>query len=183
MFKQIGVLAIVFCCVTALQTQAQYYREGNRSTAEENDKVSLGIGAGFDYGGIGANVLVYPHNNLGFFAAGGYALAGFGYNVGVKARLTASSKFHPYLTAMYGYNTSIVVSNATQFNKIFYGTTFGFGVDFRSRSNRYFTLGLLIPVRGSDVDNYMNQMKSMGVSFSNSLPPVGLSIGYRFVLQ
>jgi len=114
---------------------------------------------------------------------GGYAIAGFGYNVGAKVRLTSNARFHPYATAMYGYNTAIAVTNASQLNKIFYGTIFGAGIDFRSRSRAYFTAAVLVPVRGSDVDDYMNRLKSMGIGFSNSLPPIGISLGYRFVLE
>lgn len=174
------MLAVVICAL-AHQTCAQYYQK--QETRAESDKVSLGVGLGFDYGGVGINGLVYPQKNLGVFIGGGYALAGFGYNVGLKARLTSNARFHPYATAMYGYNTAIAVTNATQLSKIFYGPSFGAGVDFRSRSRAYFTAALLVPIRGSDVDDYMNHLKSMGVAFTNSLPAVGVSLGYRFVLE
>lgn len=174
---------MVALMVSALahQLTAQYYQK--RETRVENDKVSFGVGLGFDYGGVGVSGLVYPHNNLGVFVGGGYALAGFGYNVGLKARLTKSARIHPYFTAMYGYNTAIAVTNATQLSKIFYGPSFGAGVDIRSRSRGYWSVALLVPIRGSDVDDYMNHLKSMGVSFASSLPPVGFSVGYRFVLE
>ena len=180
MTKQIGIVALLVCAV-AHQSFAQYYQKPDART--ENDKVSLGIGLGFDYGGVGVSGLVYPHNNIGVFVGGGYAIAGFGYNAGVKARLTKNARFHPYFTAMYGYNTAIAVTNASQLSKIFYGPSFGAGVDFRSKSHGYWTAALLVPIRGSDVDDYMNHLKSTGVSFANSLPPVGFSLGYRFVLE
>lgn len=143
----------------------------------------MGLGLGLDYGGIGANFLVYPQKNIGIFAGGGYAIAGFGYNVGTKIRITSASKVQTYVTAMYGYNTAIYVTNATQHNKIFYGVSPGFGIDLRTKPNRYFSFAILVPVRGSDVDDYINTLKGYGVALESSLPPIGISVGYRFVLE
>jgi hypothetical protein len=162
----------------------------NRSYSQISfDKTSLGIGLGMDYGGIGGSLLFYPQRNFGLFAGGGYALAGFGYNVGAKLRFisaTTTSKLSLYLIGMYGYNAAIAVTNATQYSKFFYGPTFGFGFDLRSRpeSKGYLTLALLIPIRSSDVKDYIDYLKnSRGVDFKNSLIPVGISIGYRFILN
>ena len=161
-----------------LQAKAQ-----DQST--EIDRVAFGIGLGFDYGGIGGNILAYPQKNIGLFASGGYALAGFGYNTGVKFRfgVKSSSKIHPYLIGMYGYNAAIAVSNATQYNKLFYGSSFGFGIDHYSRrGDKYLSFALLVPVRGPEADNYINSLQKSGIRFSNSLVPIGLSIGYHFAI-
>ncbi len=88
------------------------------------DKFTFGIGGGLDYGGFGGNLLLYPQKNFGLFVGGGYALAGFGFNAGAKIRYIKdeqASKFTPYFMGMYGYNAAIAVTDATEFNKLFYG--------------------------------------------------------------
>jgi hypothetical protein len=151
------------------------------------DKTSFGLGAGFDFGGIGANLLVYPTENVGLFGGMGYAIAGVGFNAGAKFRLI--SKKHdadPYALVMYGYNAAIGVKNASNYNKLFYGPTFGFGFDLRSKRNTrsYWSMALLIPIRSSEVNDYMDDLKNNhGVEFKNELPPIGISIGYRFIVN
>jgi hypothetical protein len=151
------------------------------------DKLSLGLGMGLDYGGFGANFVYYPSKNLGLFAGAGYAIEGLGVNAGVKVRFNAeqANKIKPYLTAMYGYNAVIVVKNGSEYDKMFYGPTVGAGIDFRLRPGRsgYWTLGLLIPIRGSNVTNYIDDLKNNhGIDFKNELSPIGISFGYRFVI-
>jgi hypothetical protein len=103
----------------ALQLQAQSKNSSYKKDGGDVDQVAIGVGLGFDFGGIGGNFLVYPQENIGLFAGGGYTPAGFGYNVGAKFRFAtkSSSRFHPYLTGTYGYNAAIAVSNAAQYNK------------------------------------------------------------------
>jgi hypothetical protein len=87
---------------------------------------------------------------------------------------------------MYGYNTAIDVVNATQYNKLYYGPTFGLGLDFRFRhySNGYWTFAILVPVRNSDPSNYMNNLQNNdNISFSNGLSSVDVSVGYNIILS
>jgi hypothetical protein len=153
------------------------------------DKATIGIGAGMDYGGIGGNILYYPQNNIGLFAGLGYNFNGIGYNVGTKIRLINAkhpTKASPYVMGMYGYNTVIAVQNLSKFNKVFYGPSFGLGLDYKSsKSNdHYWTFALLFPIRGTEVDNYIADLKNNhGVVFKNNLSPVAFSIGYRIILD
>ena len=143
-----------------------------------------GFGLGMDYGGYGLKAISFPHPNIGLFAGGGYNLEGFGYNAGLKLRLAFKKRFVktiPYLTGMYGFNTVIKIENADYLNKVFYGLTLGGGFDFRSgrTSSTYFSVGILFPVRGEEVDRYMNELIYYhNVKFKGSLPPIGLSIGF-----
>ena len=128
------------------------------------DMVNFGPGIGFDYGGFGANIMVYPQKNIGIFFGGGYALAGFGYNAGVKLRLSPDkgNSVIPFLTAMYGYNAAVVIADNTQYNKLFYGPTVGVGIDIRSKkpsSKGYLSLALMIPLRSSDAQNVHGHVK------------------------
>src|SRR5579872_6137572 len=181
------VLFVLFLCI-GLSSNAQ----NKLSIPSDHDMGALGLGLGFDYGGIGMNFTVYPQKNIGIFAGGGYALAGFGYNLGLKFRLNPDNRFIPFAMIMYGYNTAIAVSdggggfgyNSGNLNKLFYGPTAGVGIDIKSRrAAGYWSFALTIPFRGQDANNYMNELEANnGVSFSNKPSPVGLSIGYRFIL-
>ncbi|MGC4023180.1 MAG: hypothetical protein QM734_15175 [Cyclobacteriaceae bacterium] len=148
------------------------------------ERFSFGPGLGLDNGGIGVNATIYATKNLGFFIGGGYVIAGTGYNSGIKIRMTDNPRTKPYISAMYGYNAAIAISNNTSYNKIFYGPSIGFGVDrIRQGKPGYWTYGIIIPFRGTEVDNYINYLKSQGVQTNNSLTPITLSVGYRFVIK
>ena len=158
------------------------------STEIKTDKLSLGLGIGLDYGGFGANLVFYPSTHFGLFIGGGYALNGLGVNGGVKYRFISSrptARINPFLVAMYGYNTAIIVKDATEYNKTFYGATVGIGIDLRQKPYRrgYWTFAILVPIRGSEVNDYIDHLESShGIKFENALMPIGLSIGYRLVL-
>jgi hypothetical protein len=155
--------------------------------ASDPDKFSMGIGVGLDYGGIGLNYTLYPQENIGIFGGVGYALAGLGYNFGVKLR-TNPSRATPFVMFMYGYNAAVVVTNApfgSNFNKLFYGPSAAIGVDLKSRKGGgYWSLAMTIPFRSPDVNNYIDDLTTNdNVSFSNKPSPVGFSIGYKFILD
>jgi hypothetical protein len=153
------------------------------------DLASFGLGIGIDYGGIGGSFLFYPQKNIGLFLSGGYAFVGFGYNVGIKLRYAEkmnTSKILPYLSFMYGYNAVIKVKNGEDLNKMFYGPSIALGIDahFRRKSTGYWTFELIIPFRGTQVDDYTSELeKNHGVVFENKLPPLMISVGHRFTFN
>jgi hypothetical protein len=152
---------------------------------EKENMVSLGIGLGMDHGGVGLNLAVYPEKHIGLFAGMGYAIIAPGFNAGLKLRLF-SDGVTPFVSAMYGYNAVISVQNASQHNKMFYGITYGIGVDMRvnPEKNGFFSFGLLIPIRDKAVDKYMDDLqKKHNVSFKSGLLPIGLSFSYRFIIK
>jgi hypothetical protein len=184
MKKTVFLILTLFCVIT----------NGSKATNGLNsnnsiDHTSISIGVGMDHGGFGGKFLVYPQNNFGLFVGAGYAIAGFGINCGFKVRLInekKQSKISPYLIGMYGYNAAIAVTNADQYNKLFYGPTFGIGLDFRPNpeSIGYWSFALLLPIRSSEVNNYIDDLKNNhGVEFKNGLVPIGISFGYRFILN
>jgi hypothetical protein len=160
---------------------ASYQFKKETETSSNFRNMSIGLGLGFDYGGIGTNIIFYPRNNVGVFAGVGYALAGFGYNAGVKIRKHNIDKVSPYVTAMYGYNAAIVVLNASTFDKLFYGPSIGIGLDTKHRETRssYWSFGVNIPIRSSEVNKYIDDLKTRGIKFDNTLLPVAFTIGYR----
>lgn len=153
------------------------------------DKTSIGLGLGLDYGGFGGNLLYYPQKNIGLFCGIGYNLVKVGFNLGIKSRIPlGSSTNHISLSAlaMYGYNAVIKVEDHKELNKVFYGFTLGAGVDLRPWrfSDDYMTLAILVPFRGSEVRDYIDNLKyAYSVVFENELFPVAISIGYRIVFE
>jgi hypothetical protein len=157
-------------------------------STERVEKSTIGFGMGLDHGGFGVNVVVYPGRILGIFGGLGYAYAGTGYNAGLKLKLAGvnhKSHSYAYLLGMYGYNTAIAVYNAKQYNKFFYGPSFGFGVDLRQKWEKrgYITIALIIPVRKSAVKDYYDLMQKRGVEFTNRLSPFTFAIGYHIIMN
>ena len=134
-------LLIFLLCLLFVSTSI---RVSGQQVAEPPPHTYLGLGLGQDFGGIGFRVDVLPEDHISLFAGLGYALAGFGYNVGAHARLLPGHKVCPYVTAMYGYTAVITVKNASQYDKIYYGPTFGAGLEVREKlhpaQRRYMTL-------------------------------------------
>jgi hypothetical protein len=179
-------LYFLFCFVILTN---QLNAQESTSVPVPYDKVSIGAGFGQDYGGIGVNLAVYPLKSIGIFGGLGYNLVGAGYNVGAKLRLVSSkptAKVTPFALGMYGYNAVIRVSGASQFNKVFYGPTFGAGIDFKSypRSKILYSFALMVPIRSSEVDEYMDDLTTNHyVEFTSDLIPVTFSIGFKYILK
>ena len=158
-------------------------------TDPTTEKLNLGVGIGFDYGTIGANLLFYTQKNIGIFAGGGYNLMGFSYNAGLKGRffVNETAAVVPFVTAMYGNNSTVIVKNMTNLNKAFYGPTFGAGVDWYVGGGimkYYLSIALNVPVRGDEPEEYRTYLKNNhGVEFQNEFLPIGVSVGYRFRLK
>lgn len=152
-----------------------------------NDRITLGLGFGNDYGNIGANILFYAHKNFGIFAGIGYAIAGPGSTIGIKMRLLSqktNSGIIPYALAMYGYNTGIWIIGEGRYNKLFYGPTFGLGFDYKSKvlKKYYLSFSLQVPVKNQKYQNYKDDLiKNHGIEFQYSLP-FDLSLGFRFII-
>jgi hypothetical protein len=183
--KIILTLFFVFPFYTAVILNSQ----DSISVNPEIDKISFGVGVGLDHGGFGGNFMFCPTKRVGLFVGAGYAVAGPGLNAGIKLRFIPkkpSEQISAFLLLMYGYNAAIVVKNALKYNKFFYGPSLGFGLDLRLKPPKrvYWSFALLIPVRSSEVDQYIDDLKTKnGVEFKNDLSPLGFSFGYRFILN
>jgi hypothetical protein len=180
-------LKIAFLVILILGTFISKAQE-TKVAYSELDKATLGFGLGLDYGGFGGNFVYYPVPKVGLFVGVGYPLAGLGYNFGAKFRFVSKNptKVNAYLIGMYGYNAAIYIADNEEYNKLFYGPTFGFGIDTRYYPKKagYWSFALLIPIRSAEVDKYMDDLKNNhNIEFKNSLIPVGFSVGYRIVLD
>lgn len=155
--------------------------QGAPKEQARHPEIYAGLGLGLDYGGVGANLLIYPIENVGVFTGVGYAIAGTGINGGLKLRFNSKNPYRRFFaTAMYGYNTAIYVTNNSSLDRLFYGPSVGLGMDRRLRSgNSAFSIQLIVPFRGDDQSNYVSSLKSMGVTFNNFLFPVLFSVGWK----
>lgn len=162
----------------ALVCQAQDYYE-LPSEEEEISYVNIGVGLGLSYGGIGARLSAFPIEHFGVFGAVGFNLHKAGYNVGGIVRVLPKKMFCPVNMGMYGYNGVIVVAGVDQYNKTYYGPSFGGGTEIRFKNNTYLNVELLIPVRSKawydDVDALMN---NPSIEITEPLP-ITFSIGYH----
>ena len=180
--RMVCLLCFVFITI-------QLNAQENAAAPVKTDKISVGLGYGQDYGGLGVNLIAYPLRNIGVFGGVGYNIVGAGYNIGLKFRLISSkptAKVTPCALAMYGYNAVIKVTGASDLNKVFYGPTFGVGIDYKSysRSKIFYSFALMVPIRGEEVDEYIDDLKTNhNVEFNNELFPVTFSLGLKYILK
>jgi hypothetical protein len=159
----------------------------HRNDKSSWDKVCIGAGLGMDYGGIGLHTAVFPVRYVGVFGGFGYALAGAGYNAGVKIRgnfRKDPGRTSPYLVAMYGYTAAIRNEGAVG-DRMFYGYSLGLGVDIFNRSGKgYWSLAFIYPFRSDEVYDYITYMQQYkGMSYPGMIAPVTISIGYKLVIH
>ncbi|HMC96488.1 MAG TPA: hypothetical protein VKG92_02460 [Flavobacteriales bacterium] len=134
-------------------------------------KLFLGLGLGLDHGGAGLRLDGRITRHVGLFAGVGAAFSAVGFNAGVHGRILPTSRLCPYVTAMYGFNAE---ASGFEENKLYYGPSFGAGVEWRSRDKaNFFRIGALIPVRSEEAQE---------VSESADFPfwPVLPTFGWHF---
>jgi hypothetical protein len=165
------LLFILVCLAFAANSQSA---DGTESNA------NVGFGIGVDYGGFGGRITYLPSPKFGLFAGLGYNLAGAGFNAGGMLRFSPEKRVVPCLYAMYGYNAVLKITGSIEVNKIYYGPSFGGGIQIKSKGNpkNFWNVELLIPVRPSEFEDDQNYYKSIGVEMNDVLP-VSFSLGYH----
>lgn len=151
---------------------------------ESRTKVHFGIGAGLDYGGFGGRVEARPFPHLGGFLGFGYNLHKLGYNIGLRGYYPSGRRVEPFLTAMWGYNAVILIQNARQYSKTYYGPTAGGGIDVRvGRDKNKFSFGMLLPIRNEEfaADHY-RLLHDGNVKVEQDVLPFAFSAGFNFIL-
>ncbi len=146
----------------------------------------FGFGIGQEYGAIGIRAEYLPTKYIGIFAGAGYALIDPAFNVGVSAKLIPGKKFCPTVTAMYGYNGVIKLTDrygSTQSSsKIYYGPTIGAGgeLNIDKYHGHKLSISALAPLRNSAFQKDYNELKDAGYKFRPDIVPVTFSIGVNF---
>lgn len=168
---------------TTTQTTSQSLDDNGREV------VSLGVGLGFDYCGIGVGATVYPQKNIGIFANGGIFAAGPSYMVGLKGRYVTNSIVDPYLTVAYGYSGSVAVSDEDDHideskSKIFYRMNIGFGADFHFTNTFCLSAGITTNRAVRAIEDYREELENKGYDFGNSfILPIGFSVGLKWRIR
>ena len=109
----------------------------------------------------------------------------FGWNVGIKTLFIAKTSqhaFRPFLKAMYGCNSVIVVDGADHYNKVYNGFTVGLGMEFRfgKKKQTGFNLDFNVPLRTGDFWSDWNDLKNdPAVDVVIDPIPVAFSIGFH----
>lgn len=170
---------VCFLIILTIQLNAQEIKK----PVSRIDKASFGIGLGLDYGVIGMSFTSSLHKNVALIAGTGYSGIGFAYNGGLKVRYVSienPSRVTPFVVCMYGINSVIKVTNASEYDKSFRGLTFGFGVDFNFKPRKFgfWSFALMIPKRSDEFNNYIKNFR-----LESEPTPIGLSIGYKVILH
>jgi hypothetical protein len=175
------VLALLVCFVLPSFCQ-DYYRT---DIPEPETKMNIGLGIGLDYGGIGAKITFLPVKRLGIFGGIGYAIADFGYNIGAYVRIAPDKTVCPTLGFMYGYNATIKIQNASEYDKVYYGPSVSGGIEihFGGRPN-FMNIELVVPFRSQDFHDDWDTIKQQpNISIVADPLPVAFSIGYHFAFK
>jgi len=133
-------------------------------SAEGLDKVTYDIGAGANYGGVGAVVSYAATDDLEVFAGGG-----LGYVAGVKYYLSDTTR----ISVNYGTNAILVNPSATAVDKKFQGVNIGVG--YISDRNGGWSADLMY-IDTSSAESYMAANNGYALNGGK----VKLSFGYRW---
>jgi hypothetical protein len=178
---------LLICLLAFCSAYAQFdpnYKTNKEVEYEDAIPVNVGLGIGISYGGIGGRLTYFPQRSIGLFAAAGYNLHKAGFNGGLVARILPDKKVCPIAMAMYGYNAVIVVEGASEYNKTYYGPSFGGGIELRMGQNgNYMNFELLLPIRSQDYRDDMDALQNNPSIEITEASPVSLSIGYHFVIR
>ncbi len=186
-------LFMMLACLMAFSSSI--YSQGDQIPVKDDQhKISpgdvphygdFGIGFGLDYGGVfGAQLEVAPLKHLAFFAAGGYYIYQFGWQVGTKLLFVAKTSkkgIRPYLKGMYGTN-SVISTDLDEYNKVYTGFTLGFGCEFRfgRQKKNGFDLDLNFPLRTPDFWEDYNAMENdPRLEVIQGPLPVAFSVGFH----
>jgi hypothetical protein len=170
--KKLIIILIAILSVHLVNAQTDY------------NKFSFGAGIGLNYGGFGANFSFAPIQYLSITAHSGFNLVDLNAGIGANLYLLPRTKlYRPILKAFYGYNGVILVIGKSEYNKSYYGPTFGIGNEFRfGKARRHgFDIDLLIPIRPQEFSDDVDEMQNdPEVSSFNEPSPVAFSLAYHY---
>lgn len=153
--------------------------------SSEQGKFNLGLGYGFQYGGIGAKASINAVDGLAVFGGAGYMFGKFGYNFGLQKEFKTSRRVQFYLNGMYGTNARIKIKGLDKYQNLYRGFSLGAGIKLNSefRDGDFWDFGILIPIYSSKFKKDENEVKNDPTIFNYKSPwPVYFAFGYNFSL-
>lgn len=174
-----------FCFLFMATTFSAVAQDIPTKNDKEHNSIFLGLGAGLDYGGIGAKIEYLPVKNIGIFAGLGYNLKDAGWNIGASYKIKASERVSINPMVFYGYNGVLKVDGASEYDMVSHGVSFGVNVDINVGDNgNKVSLGLYVPIRSKKfMDNYDAVKDDPYVKIENDLIPIAIGIGYNWRLN
>ena len=177
----------VFFSIMTYAVQAQdtpepivYTQKTKETVPPRESKGFIGVGLGFDYGGMGLKAEYLPIPYLGVFAAAGYNFVDLGYGFGITARLPVSPTVSLVGLGMYGYNGVVLekgrsgkVERRTSYSGFSAGGGLEIGISKTSENN--FRLKIMAPVRCDEFKEHIEATEAKGL-------PVALSLGINIAL-
>lgn len=123
---------------------------------------SFGVGIGLPYGGLGARIGYNVADKVNLFTGLGYNLLGLGFNMGLQYDFATINRTSFYLSGMGGYNAVTVIEGASEYNKTFYGPSFGLGIkmDSKKASGNFWQFGVIVPVRSAAFADMVEDIKN-----------------------
>ena len=172
-------IVALICLISLAQLLLAQARESNE-IAIETPKQNVGLGIGIDYGGFGGRFTYMAVEKFGIFAAVGYNLVGVGFNGGINYKFNPGKRVTPTLGAMYGCNGVIKVVDGNEESKTYYGPSFSFGVELKTRRvGNFWNFELLLPLRPSEFQDDIDNLKNNDYEITEPLP-IAFSVGYHF---
>ena len=158
---------------------------GSHIYGQDSKQVYLGLGMGFDYGGLGGKIEYLPVKHFGLFGGVGYDFLSAGWNVGATYKILPDNRVSPNLMLLYGYNGVSNVTGASEYNMTSYGVTIGGNLDIKLGTNgSKLSIGLFVPVRSQKfMDNYNAMKNDSNIKLNNDLMPIAISVGYNILLE
>ncbi len=144
-------------------------------------KVYLGPGLGINYGGIGVQLNYMPVKALRFSAGYGTNLLDMAYSLGLNYRILADKRICPTASYYYGFNGYIKQDEKPEFNKTYYGSSLGAGVEvWNKRRTNFLHFQIIIPIRTMAFTNELAELNKISKDTQYKVFPILLSIGYHF---
>ena len=158
---------------------------GNYAFSQPNEqKVYFGAGLGLDYGGLGVKFEYLPIKYFGIYGGAGYNLLFIGWNAGATVKILPDKKVSPNFMIFYGYNATLKIIGAPEYNITSYGPTIGANIDIKLGKRNKLSVGLFVPIRSADFkDRYQTVKNDPRIQMNNILLPITVGVGFNFGLH
>ncbi|TAH27152.1 MAG: hypothetical protein EAZ07_02660 [Cytophagales bacterium] len=179
------ILPLVLFFLTLINAPVySFISKKDNDTTSTEPKVTIGLGAGLNYGGFGVQGGFQPIPYIRAIAGYGTNLIDMNYNLGLQFRLRPNKRFCPTISYMYGYNAAIFNKEFTEQSKSFDGSTLGAGIEFwNQKKSKALFFQVFLPIRSIAYEN--SSLTSDATLFYNTLNsnPILLSIGVHFGIR
>jgi len=165
-------------------------QEAQKGANYFNRKITMGIGLGLDYGGIGVRIAYSPVKYLDVFGGLGFNFIGLGANGGLSYNILPGRSCIPVVNIMYGYNAVLRIddfypygsTHGPTLKKTYYGFTAGAGLKIRlsRKTHNFLYIGLNVPFRNAEFHRDYHYVTAIrNIPLAAKMLPVLFVIGYN----